>query len=134
MEENKRKRKKTGINPLKIVLAVALIVAGACFEVLQVRDNNFYDTKVTAVVADVEERYKSNEDKYQYRANCRYEVDGQQYSYDTPWRDNKYYKGDEITITVNSRDPGSRNRHLYSKAGWVCFCMAGIILLFFRRS
>ena len=45
----------------------------------------------------------------------------------------RYYEGDEITISVDPDDPSVRNRHRFSTAGWICFCLAGVALYFNLR-
>lgn len=130
--DNTKTRKKRGF--LGILLVLVFAIAGAYLMFEQKKDDQNYDMHVTAVVTKVDYRYKDEKRKrMEYRADCTYEVDGIPYYYTTSWRDNEYRKGDEINININSNDPDARNRHMYSKAGWVCFCLAGVCLYFYLR-
>lgn len=117
-----------------VFAAVIFIALGVYFLFLQKESNKDYSVEVTAVVTEVKiRRDPDDRDRNEYRAECEYEVNGQSYSYTTDWRDNRYYEGDEITISVDPDDPSVRNRHRFSTAGWICFCLAGIALYFNLR-
>jgi len=134
MQNNSWQRTKKRRKIIGIFVALIIVAVGVYLMFVQKREDQNYDLKVTAVVTEVHIR-QSDEDRNrnEYRADCEYEIDGVRYYHTTPWRDNKYTKGDKISLSVKSDDPEARNKHEYSTAGWICFCISGIVLYFTLR-
>ncbi len=114
----------------RFLVAIGLIVFGIYFIFLQLKENGQYDTYVTAVVKSVDDKYDKDNDEYEYRASCEYEVRGKKYTYTTSWRSSKYNKGDKIGINVNSDNPEKVNKHGKSTIGAFAIFIALFVIGF----
>jgi len=139
IKHRKTKKKKyhrvyTGSDKVRIffwiLVAIALIAVGVHYIMRQFTVNDEYDMEVTAVVTSVSKKYDKDEDQYKYRATYQYEVRGKKYDHVSNWSSNRYEKGDQMLLTVNSDNPGEVNNYKYLTIGALIIIAAVFVLYF----
>lgn len=127
-EKNRKIQGKKSANPLMLIIAFALIMIGAIFLIVEIKDN-FGKVKTIGTVVDFEDT-KSGGD-YRYWPIFQFYVDGQEYQNSYPMLDAEI--GDTVVIYYSPRDDYRITRHLTNnKIIWIPTILIGILIIFLR--
>lgn len=99
-------KRHKGLSLSSIIVATIFLIVGIIFGTIGF-SQVLINTEITkGIVIDVDEKYDSEDNEYNYKATVEYKVHGKKYTSSTLYSSNNdYYEGEKVTVNYSPKNP-----------------------------
>lgn len=99
-------KRHKGLSLSSIIVATIFLIVGIIFGTIGFSQVLINTETTKGIVIDVDEKYDSEDNEYNYKATVEYKVYGKKYTSSTLYSSNNdYYEGEKVTVNYSPKNP-----------------------------